>query len=1074
MAEVAVAVAMQGKKSRLDRLQIHFPVYGTAPCSSTASILLDSLPSSPRTEGGMRDCVACWRHCVTAVLTRPHPHIHRVEGAYTSPAFLLSDLSRWSLPYINPRPRDVRGFGQNSGGRRSAQYQTADRLSPSRPPFPHRRPNTLSRFPKPPLQEHLPIRDPRPETDLSIGQGVDDEDVDEAHEERQSRKSKLAIRPTGRDGKAIQQELVWLRDPLKLSDRVESLLDKQQFQKALLLVREAGREMETVPCWNRLINYEMNNGGVNTAFKLYQEMKKRAQKPDGRTFTILFNGLRRGQPGNKANLTKALSLYTSMSAPNSPVRPSIIHTNSVIEVCGRLGDTDAMWGIAGDMPTRGPGAPDKRTWTTLFNATRENVSHRQSDETLAEWGERIAKAVIEARRMWQAFVVRWSRGDVVLDERLVCAVGRMLLMGNRPRDWDDVLSLVEQTMGIRRLTTKLSEKDGKKVIPLRDPRTSRVSTHTLTPRPPQGLELDNVGPLPEIGAGQYGGALLEATGNSSTPQRQPLEIENPGAEFKPLDTLPSPAPEVSADSEAQYPAGGRYRAPYRATRQQEVTSYTLPSSNTLSLIMETCHKLGIPKAASAYWDILTTDLSIKPDMENCYQYLRVIRHARTSRLAVELLRDMRAIHDLSPGKKGYWIAISCCSRDWGDGDGVGAVEHATNVVSMYVDDVQTWRAGWEATRMRAQMREHEIKRRMGMDEGEEGVLDFKILLDYMEIAQGRGKGRSVIDALQRIHGWWDLVELSARHAIEHRAFSESSFERSNAESDRKTTGRQRIAGPSFSTNGDTPEDQFLRRVAGSAHRRIEDLTTRWGKLSDEHVAEADKAQIIKWLVQLRNKANPLILLSNPRHREQGHEDEHPTEAEPVRERPGNKDGRRIPNRIDRRPSGRDGLRSSGRERSFTARGREAGARRRPQGDVPAARISGFRPNASSVDSRPFPPGAGTIEEQAGASEETQGSAPTTNPAPSINPSPTSTPSARVLLMGGRAAPDARKRETKHESKGTAIAPKTEVASEAPVDNELAAQVKRKRGRPRKVKVEMDGQNGKLQGEQEEVLVAAAA
>lgn len=77
-------------------------------------------------------------------------------------------------------------------------------------------------------------------------------------------------------------------------------------------------------------------------------------------------------------------------------------------------------------------------------------------------------------------------------------------------------------------------------------------------------------------------------------------------------------------------------------------------------------------------------------------------------------------------------------------------------------------------------------------------------------------------------------------------------------------------------------------------------------------------------------------------------------------------------------------------------------------------------------------------------------------------------------MGGRAAPDARKRETKHESKGTAIAPKTEVASEAPVDNELAAQVKRKRGRPRKVKVEMDGQNGKLQGEQEEVLVAAAA
>ena len=180
-------------------------------------------------------------------------------------------------------------------------------------------------------------------------------------------------------------------------------------------------------------------------------MKKRAQAPDAYTFTILLRGLANVVHYPSA-LERALSLYHSMYAPNSPVQPKIIHTNAVLKVCSRAGELDALWGVAARLPSHGRNAPDKATFTTILNAIgriAQNSAHRD-DLSEEEKTDRQQKSVLQGRRIWVEVVERWRQGDIALDEELICSMGRLLVFSQVPKDIDDVLSLVEQTMGIRR------------------------------------------------------------------------------------------------------------------------------------------------------------------------------------------------------------------------------------------------------------------------------------------------------------------------------------------------------------------------------------------------------------------------------------------------------------------------------------------------------------------------------------------------------------------------------------------------------------------------------------------------
>lgn len=56
----------------------------------------------------------------------------------------------------------------------------------------------------------------------------------------------------------------------------------------------------------------------------------------------------------------------------------------------------------------------------------------------------------DGRKLWGDVVGRWRKGDLIVDQPLVCAMGRLLLLGSRRSRWEDVFALVEQTMNIPR------------------------------------------------------------------------------------------------------------------------------------------------------------------------------------------------------------------------------------------------------------------------------------------------------------------------------------------------------------------------------------------------------------------------------------------------------------------------------------------------------------------------------------------------------------------------------------------------------------------------------------------------
>ena len=72
--------------------------------------------------------------------------------------------------------------------------------------------------------------------------------------------------------KSLKEELRWLKDPLKLAERVVALLRRDEFQKALELVRMASKDIQCTVSWNHLVDYEMSKGRVTNASKIYNEV----------------------------------------------------------------------------------------------------------------------------------------------------------------------------------------------------------------------------------------------------------------------------------------------------------------------------------------------------------------------------------------------------------------------------------------------------------------------------------------------------------------------------------------------------------------------------------------------------------------------------------------------------------------------------------------------------------------------------------------------------------------------------------------------------------------------------------
>ena len=430
-----------------------------------------------------------------------------------------------------------------------------------------------------------------------------------------------------------KQELRYLQDPLELAQFVRAELNKDKVEEMKQLVQMASHSMACVVSYNHIIDYYLSKSQVTRALKVYNDvrtprslacqganlvqMKKRSQFPDSYTYTILLRGLSiNAHMRFEGVLEKALSIYHSLFAPNSRVEPSIIHTNAVLRVCARALDMDALWGVAAQIPEKGPGAANATTYNTIINAIRQSILLKApSGESAEEAAIRKDHSIMEARRLWDDIAGKWRNADLVIDEELVCSMGRLLLVGARPQDWDDVLSLIEQTMDVPRLVPRLGTAERK-----------------------------------EAGFAQLRAPSVPKDFRFADDHLAPGNSEPRGEEFLPF-----------TDSLAKNLA------------------FVKPGNNTLSILQEACLKIAAPKAAQKYWDMLadTAVYGIKPDLNNLNQQLRNLRQNRSSAAAAELvLRDIVG-NGIKPSPGTFRIAMSTCVRDKNNHN---SLKHASQIL----------------------------------------------------------------------------------------------------------------------------------------------------------------------------------------------------------------------------------------------------------------------------------------------------------------------------------------------------------------------------------------------------------
>lgn len=378
----------------------------------------------------------------------------------------------------------------------------------------------------------------------------------------------------------------------------------------------------------------------------HSQMKKRAQLPDSRTFTILFRGFA-SHPQYPTSLDRALAIYQSMSAENCPVKPSIIHTNAVLNVCARFMNVDAMLGVAAKLPTRGAKAPNKVSFTTIINAIRTVMIKKGPTLSDDDKWESQQTAISQGRSIWGEVRDRWQNRDIEVDEEMVCAMGRLLLHGSTARDWDDVLSLVEQTMG----------------IPRQVPRREK-----------------------ENGGGMSNQSNRHEQATKSTSEPEPLESDGwTGEESKELR-----GPQLSsrmAESDEKEDVSGNEFDPV----DPQKIKYITPGHNTFSMVMDACIALKNFRAAQDYWGLLSDpsgEYGITPDAENYHVYLRLLRVKRASKLSVEMLEELcynppGGIKVLQ--RKTFRIAMSTCIRDVNNPN---VLAHANKMARIMLDSLE--------------------------------------------------------------------------------------------------------------------------------------------------------------------------------------------------------------------------------------------------------------------------------------------------------------------------------------------------------------------------------------------------
>lgn len=362
-------------------------------------------------------------------------------------------------------------------------------------------------------------------------------------------------------------------DPFHIAQYVNNILQKDRFEEAAEITRKASKDKSVTVSWNALIDYKLRQGGLRPGIQIFNEMKKRGQLPNAQTYTIIFRACA-GYAHVQQAVPEAIRLYTQMLG-SERLTPNTIHMNAVVKVCAKANDIESMFTIL-KTANGGIRSPNNLTYTTILNALRAQVGTDKFEAEEAEIQARVKTTISQAMRIWDEVISRWRQGHIVIDEELVCAMGRILLLGGY-RDIDYIGDLIQQTMRIAK-----------------DPEPG-------TDGEAEGIEAAK---------------KAEKAGNFRV-----LDIQD-------RFTLKTQAPGVPSN------------AVKAAAADAPSMAFARPGKNSLSLALEWLEKTGKTSQATRYWGIFTRNYAVAPDTENWYRLMCVFRRGRNSARAPDYLHNM--------------------------------------------------------------------------------------------------------------------------------------------------------------------------------------------------------------------------------------------------------------------------------------------------------------------------------------------------------------------------------------------------------------------------------------------------
>lgn len=309
-------------------------------------------------------------------------------------------------------------------------------------------------------------------------------------------------------------------------------------------------------------------------------MKKRAQLPNAQTYTIIFNGFAESNHPKLA-VGEALKIYNAMLC-SQRLRPNVKHLNAVLDVCAKAQDIESLFVTLRSATEERP--PDNMTYTIILNALRYQLSNFPDPNTiLSEKEEAVAiqksitQTISRAKLVWEEVMERWRKNEIVMDEELMCSMGRILLLGGG-KETETILTMVTEILGITKL------KDGQPgLMPEEQRRKVRDTTNT-------GAE----------GSASRRQFALEQ-GTKST--KVPTSIETSNGSTGP-----------------------------------QVVRFT--ANNTLSLLMRAIANSKLTKLGARYWDYMTTMYGVNPDQRNYRDYLDCLFTGAASGKAARVIASM--------------------------------------------------------------------------------------------------------------------------------------------------------------------------------------------------------------------------------------------------------------------------------------------------------------------------------------------------------------------------------------------------------------------------------------------------